>query len=107
MASSLGHQMSGPYAEGGIGPCSVRSNASWIMVTKDPSSVNRQTDTTENVTFLQLRWWAVNIVQPSTPVTDRYINFVLLFICKKVGSASCGKKKQEVRKKCKNIALIR
>ena len=38
--------------------CTVRSNASWVMVTWGPT-LNRMTETTENITFLQLRWRAV------------------------------------------------
>ena len=40
------------------GPCLVRFNASWVMVTWDPLTplLNRMTNTTENITFLQLRW---------------------------------------------------
>ena len=37
------------------GACMMRSNASWVMVTWDPP-LDRQTDTTKNITFLQLRW---------------------------------------------------
>ena len=33
----------------------VRTNASWVMVTWDPL-LREQTDTTENITFPQLRW---------------------------------------------------
>ena len=51
--SSDGHQMSRarrslysevPYLEGGLfgeGSCTVRSNASWVMVTCDPSSLEQ------------------------------------------------------------------
>ena len=68
--SILGHQMSlagGDKAEaldseshwgvaGLEGPCTVRFNAFWVMVTwEPPSPVNRQTDTTENIAFPQLR----------------------------------------------------
>ena len=45
----------------GVGPgLRVSSNASWIMVTWDPPP-NIMTDMTENITFPQLRWRAVNI----------------------------------------------
>ena len=68
--SGLGHQMSlsGTRVSGGLCtgaragaemrgfPCMARSNASWVMVIWDPPE---QTDTTENITFLQIRWWVV------------------------------------------------
>ena len=75
--SSDGHQMSlvgGPcsvrshvqrgwvpvqwgFISGEGGPCTVRSNASWDA---PPPSVHRwMTDTTENITFPQLRWQAL------------------------------------------------
>ena len=38
--------------------CTVRSNASWEMITWEPPE-NRQTDMTENIAFPQLRWWTV------------------------------------------------
>ena len=59
--SSDGHQMSltkGPGQEP-RGPCTVRSHASWILVTWGGTLLDRQTDTTENITFLQLRSWPV------------------------------------------------
>ena len=40
-------------------PCTVRSNASWVMVAWGHFPVDRQTDTNKNITFPQLRWWAV------------------------------------------------
>ena len=40
------------------GPCIVRSNTTWIMVTWEPL-VDRQTRMTENIIFTQLRWQAV------------------------------------------------
>ena len=43
------------------------SNVSWAMVTwKRPSPVNRQTHTTENFIFLQLRWRAIKYVYLET-----------------------------------------
>ena len=39
----------------GWGPWTVRSHA-WVMVIWDPSHVNRQTDTTDSITFAQLHW---------------------------------------------------
>ena len=68
--SNLDHQMSvageglecsnDPCLQGmGLeGGCTVRYNASWEMVTRDPP-VNRQTGRNENITFPQLRWRAV------------------------------------------------
>ena len=39
----------------------VMSSASWVMVTRGPTPpLNRVTDTTENITFPQLRWQAIN-----------------------------------------------
>ena len=38
-------------------PYTVRSNASWVMVTTGPP--NRMTDTCENITFPQLHHWLV------------------------------------------------
>ena len=41
-------------------------NASWVMVTWDPvPPVDRQTDTTKNFTFPQLRWQEVKNVKVS------------------------------------------
>ena len=37
------------------GDCTVSSNASWLMITWEPP-VNRQTGTSENITFLQVCW---------------------------------------------------
>ena len=58
---SDGHQMSpsGPISEvqgRAGGTCTVRSNASWVMITWGtlPFHLNRQTDRGENITFLQL-----------------------------------------------------
>ena len=48
--------------EGGTGSCTMRSNASRVMVTWGPPSPSHpydQTDTSENITFPQLRWRAV------------------------------------------------
>ena len=45
--------------------CVVRSNTSWVMVTWEPSPCAQndwQTDTIENITFPQLRWWVVTRV---------------------------------------------
>ena len=41
-------------------PC--RENLAWIPVQGGPSFVDRQTDSTENITFPQLRWRAVKIM---------------------------------------------
>ena len=62
----------------GLGPgtrtelvCTVRSNASWAMVTWDPQPypVDRmthcQTEMTENIIFSQPCWWAVIIIHMS------------------------------------------
>ena len=53
------------YSEVPCGHCMVRSNASRVIVTWDPLwrewQTDRQTDTTENITFPQLRWRAVKI----------------------------------------------
>ena len=46
---------------GGGNSCMVRYNASRVIVTWR-LLVNRQTHTTENITFTQIRWWAVMIV---------------------------------------------
>ena len=40
--------------------CAARFNALWVMVTQGPL-VNRQTDTSEIITFPQLRCWAAII----------------------------------------------
>ena len=45
--------MSGGGGQGWAVPCTVRSNASWVVVTWGPPG---QTDTTENIIFPQLRW---------------------------------------------------
>ena len=43
-------------------PCTVRSNASWVILTWDSlPPVGRQTHNCENITFLKLRWRAVTI----------------------------------------------
>ena len=44
---------------GAGGPCTVRSNASWVMVTGELPRTECWTDMTENITFLQLRWQVV------------------------------------------------
>ena len=46
----------------GEGPCMVSSNASWILVTYDRFPLNKITDTTENISFPQLRWQAITII---------------------------------------------
>ena len=38
----------------GGGHCTVRSNASWVMITLGPLWIDRQTDKSENTTFSQL-----------------------------------------------------
>ena len=58
--------------------CTVRSDASWVMVAWDlppthPHQTEWQTDTCENITFPQLHWWAVNMKMPNARI---YINFV-------------------------------
>ena len=46
------------------GPCVMRSNVSWVMVTWDPfPTVDSQTDTIENIIFPQLRRRAVKICE--------------------------------------------
>ena len=63
----------------GVGLCTVRTNASWVMVTWTPPWTDRQTHMTENtwtppwtdrqthmtenIIFQQLRWQAVKICQ--------------------------------------------
>ena len=63
LVSSFGKEMSvvggtciegGPFAgehAQGVGPSMVKSNVSWVMVTRDFPPVNRRTDTTDNITF--------------------------------------------------------
>ena len=43
----------GEEAEGG-GPCTMRCNVSWVMITWNPPAIvpNRMTDITESITFL-------------------------------------------------------
>ena len=53
-----------PVQGAGVGPeglWMVRSNVSLIMVTWDPPCGQNdwQADMTENITFLQIRWWVV------------------------------------------------
>ena len=76
--SSDGHQMW--LARGGVRPggdsvpwshvlgggCTVKSNASWVMVTRAPNLVERQQHTCENITFQQLARRAVISEIPST-----------------------------------------
>ena len=50
----------GGWARAWGGLCTVRSKASWTMVTwYNIPPMNRRTDTTENITFPQIRWQAV------------------------------------------------
>ena len=73
VAGDQGVLMSHVWMRGGVvtgprlgqGLCTVRSNASCVMVTWEPRlpPVNRQTDKTENITFPQLRWRAVDSYQ--------------------------------------------
>ena len=68
-SKGCGRVLLGPCTEGEPGPgscswelCTVKSNASWVMVTWEPHPcgwTDWQTRTTENITFPQLRWWAV------------------------------------------------
>ena len=71
------HQMSAPVGRGGVlvqrgpmfglgwdrGTSTMESNASWEMVTwrPPPPPVNRHTDKTENITFMQFRWGTVKM----------------------------------------------
>ena len=61
-ASSGRGLMSDIWGEGGGKSwgrgCTVKSNTSWVMITWGPP-VNRQTDTSKNFTFPQLRWLVV------------------------------------------------
>ena len=50
--------------------CTVKSNASWVMVTWGTSF--EQTYTNENITFPQLHWWAVTIYYPFISVKVIY-----------------------------------
>ena len=75
LVSSDDHQMSlawGPCPMRSYvwGTCTVRSNASWVMVTWDsPLPMHRQTHTSENITFPQVRWRAViKVVDCQTPL---------------------------------------
>ena len=53
-----------PCLEGrGRGSCTMRSDASWMMVIWDPSPVNRQTDMTENIIFPQASLAGFNIIE--------------------------------------------
>ena len=45
----------------GGGGCTVRSSASWVMVTWGPPLPCKQTNASENITFPQLRWRAVKV----------------------------------------------
>ena len=51
--ATLGH-----WGQSWEGPSTVKSNASWVLVTWDqsPPHTHRMTDTTETITFQQLRW---------------------------------------------------
>ena len=49
-----------PHMSPAAGSCTVKFNASWVMVTWDPHPCE-QTDTSENSTFLHLRWLPVKI----------------------------------------------
>ena len=50
------------------GLCAVSSNASWVIVTCEPP-VDRQTHMSENITFPQICWRVVNILNVSLPLT--------------------------------------
>ena len=57
------------------GRCMVKSNASWVLVTREPlvhRIIDCCTDTTENITFLQLRWRAVIISEATTSCIVRF-----------------------------------
>ena len=52
--SEAGHRTGVPMSHVQGGLCTVKSNASWVMVTWDP--VDRQTHMSENITFPRLCW---------------------------------------------------
>ena len=59
--------------EGEGGPCTVRSKASWLMVTWG-HPMDRQTVITENITLPQLHWVAVSRSMSNDPLNLLYLN---------------------------------
>ena len=56
----------------GVGSCTVRSNALWVMVTWEPpipTSIDRQTELKKKLYSHQLLWWAVKMT-PNGNVPD-------------------------------------
>ena len=52
----------GTGARAAGGPCMMRFNAPWLIVTCEPPTPNRMTNTNKNITFPQLLWREIIIV---------------------------------------------
>ena len=59
----------------GLGTCTVMSNAFWVIFTWGPPC--EQTDKSENITILQLRWRAVIIIKVELQVVRLFLDLSL------------------------------